>query len=208
MKEERKSVPTKLQDLAEKEGFLFAEIEGYEGYYVTTDGRVWGKQKNDFLKQYKTGRIKNYLGVMLYDKGIGKTLRVHILVAKAFLPNPQNKPQVNHKDENPENNAVNNLEWATAEENCNYGTRNYKIANQQINRKDCSKSVAQIDKAGNLIAVFPSLSEAKRQTGADCSHISRVCDNKPLFNTAGGYKWRWATEKDIKLFERDGLCGS
>jgi len=207
MKEERKGIPTKLQDLAEKEGFLFAEIEGYDGYYVTTDGRVWGKGKNGFMKQFKTGRIKNYLGVMLYDNGIGKTVRVHILVAKAFLPNPQNKPQVNHKDENPENNTVSNLEWVTAEENCNYGARNYKISKQQLNRKDHSRSVAQIDKAGNILAVFPSLSEAWRQTGVDRSHISSVCDNKPLYKTAGGYKWRWATEKEIKLLERDDLCG-
>ena len=72
---------------------------------------------------------KGYERVNLKKDGIEKTMQVHRLVALAFLPNPQNKPEVNHIDENKENNNVDNLEWVTSKENANYGTRNDKIKN-------------------------------------------------------------------------------
>ena len=202
MKDERKSVPKKLQDLAEKEGFLFAEIEGYKGYYVTTDGRVWGRQKNDFLKLIKKYNGK-YLKVSLYKDGLKKSKQVHRLVAEAFLQNPQNKPQVNHKDENPENNTVDNLEWVASKENCNYGTRSERISKATKNRKDLSKPVVQMDKEDNILEIFISMKEATRKTGLYDINIGRVCRKLGYRHTAGGYKWRWATEAEIELLRKD-----
>ena len=111
--------------------FTLQDICGYEGLYaVSTDGQVWSYRKQRFMKPDK--EIDGYLRVYLINKDKqGKFHKVHRLIAQTFLPNPENKPQVNHKDENPANNAVDNLEWATPKENCNWGTRNKKLSELQ-----------------------------------------------------------------------------
>lgn len=93
---------------------------------------------------------------------------VHRLVAEAYLPNPNNLPEINHRDECKEHNYLNNLEWSSRESNCNYGTRNERIG----------KAVAQYDKEGNFIAEFVSISEASRQTGVNLNCISNCCRGK------------------------------
>ena len=86
------------------------EIKGYEGRYgITADGRVWSFLTNKFLKQ-KTCKNR-YKSVCLYKDKIGYMHYVHRLVAEAFLPNPQNLQEVNHKDLNKGNNNLENLEW-------------------------------------------------------------------------------------------------
>ena len=107
------------------------DIPGYEGLYqVSNLGEIkslnyrnTGKEK--ILKLIKDK--KGYFHVNLYKNGKLKNLQVHRLVAMAFIPNHNNYNQVNHKDENTSNNAVENLEWCTAKYNSNYGNRNKKI---------------------------------------------------------------------------------
>lgn len=126
---------------------VWKDISGYEGIYqVSNLGRVksldreishlnrWGSMQSQKIR----GRIltakashDNYMDVVLCKGGRSETKLVHRLVAIAFIPNPDNLPQVNHKDENPRNNAVTNLEWCTAEYNSNYGNRNAKLSCSQ-----------------------------------------------------------------------------
>ena len=109
------------------------EIDGFPKYMVSNLGRIKSLNynrtgKEQILMQKKAGRNKNYFNIILFQNGKSKTLKVHRLVAQAFIPNPNNYPCVNHKDENPSNNCVSNLEWCTYEYNNNYGTRNKKVS--------------------------------------------------------------------------------
>ena len=112
---------------------IWKDIKGYEHLYqVSNLGRVKSLpkysnskgylelRKEKVLKPYKTGRKRNYLTVRFLD---GKAYKVHRLVAEAFIPNPDNLPQVNHKDENPSNNNVDNLEWCTNAYNVKYSAK-------------------------------------------------------------------------------------
>ena len=108
-------------------------------------------------------------------------LLIHRVVAQAFIPNPNNCPQVNHKDENKTNNCVSNLEWCTAKYNTNYGSGKRRGANKE------SLPVVCMDLYGNEIKTFSSITDAKKQTGAN--NISAVCKGK--LKTSGGFKWRY-----------------
>lgn len=164
---------------------IWKDIDGYEGYQVSNLGRVRRFYKNGNVRILKPISNKNgYLIVTLYKNSSSKSCRVHRLVAKAFLENPNNLPQVNHKDENPSNNIVSNLEWCDAKYNINYGTRNEKVA------EALSKVVIQIDKNTNVIInIFPSMMEAHRETGCNQAHICNCCKGKR--KSAGNYKWKY-----------------
>lgn len=110
---------------------MFKDIKGYEGRYaITSCGKVWSYRSNKFLKPQKDK--DGYLVVDLVVNYQRKNYKIHRLVAEAYIPNPENKPQVNHRDENKENNCINNLDWMTGKENCNYGTRNQRLSEIQI----------------------------------------------------------------------------
>lgn len=122
---------------------------------------------------------RGYYQIYLRKNNISCTFKPHRLVAEAFIPNPDNLPEVNHKDENKVNNRVDNLEWCTSKYNSNYGTINNRIA------KALSKPVKCVET--NI--VYKSVREANRQTKIDTTSISRVCRGKQ--QTAGGYHWKY-----------------
>ena len=104
---------------------MYKVIEGYPNYSVSDSGQVMNNKTGRILKTY--AHKDGYRAVKLYHNRKNKTLLVHRLVALAFIPNPCNYPQINHKDENTSNNCVENLEWCTGKYNCNYGGHNQRL---------------------------------------------------------------------------------
>ena len=183
---------------------IWKPISGYEGVYeVSNLGRVRSCDRfvvcNDGRKYKRKGKVlhqsydaNKYYKVALCKNGKQKNFSVHRLVAQAFLPNPENKEQVNHKDETRTNNRVENLEWATTSENINYGTRNERVAKAVSKTK--SKPVLQFTREGKFIAEFYGASEANRNTGICVSSIHRVARGVKRYKTAGGYIWKYKEE--------------
>ena len=154
------------------------DVQNYEGLYaVTSCGKVYSYKSKKFLKPRKGGA--GYLEVGLYKGGERKTYRVHRLVAEAYLPNPNNLPCVNHKDENKENNALPNLEWCDWSYNINYGSRNKRVS------QTLGKPVFCVE----LNKTFDGARAAGRELGLDNSHIIKCCNGK--LKTTGGYHWRY-----------------
>lgn len=159
----------------------FRDIKNYENYEVSNFGRVKNKKTGRILKLEKTR--DGYIRVNLCKGGIQRHALLHRLVSLAFLPNPQNLPQINHKDEDKTNNTVDNLEWCTCEYNNNYGTRNERQAEKK------SKPVLQYDLLGNLIREWPSIMKVERELGISQGNISSCCSGNR--SSAGGYLWKY-----------------
>ena len=114
-------------------------IKGYEGLYsITKNGKIWSHYgKGRWLKLYEDH--EKYIITYLCKNKRVKTLRVHRLVAQTFIPNPENKAQINHKDCNPSNNNINNLEWATRIENMQHALRMGRLTRSKEQRKRMSE---------------------------------------------------------------------
>ena len=179
--------------------------ETYDNYQVSNLGRLinlnyrrTGKAK--LMEPYEKGR--KYLQVSLYKNGKEDWIYVHQLVAETFLPNPENKPCINHKIEGDEGKKINmvffnedgsinkeksTIEWTTYEENNNYGTRNQRIFEKTTNGK-LSKPVLQLSLTGELIREYPSIKEAERNGFNHCN-ICQCCNGKQ--KTHKGFRWEY-----------------
>lgn len=166
---------------------IWKDVPDYEGLYqVSNLGRIKS------LYNYKRNgtnilipRIKRgYYTIGLRKNGKRKWFLVHRLVAKAFIPNPNNLPQINHKDENKLNNNIKNLEWCSVSYNNTYGTRIQRV------RTKTSKKVLQYDLSGNFIKEYESVSSAAKSNKIKTiSSVTKCCQGK--WKQAGGYIWKY-----------------
>ena len=155
-----------------------------EGYQVSSEGNVKSLVRKHPCNKCSRERIlkgqiqKGYKKVMIYKDNKCKWVLIHRLVALAFIPNPENKPQVNHKDGNKLNNNVDNLEWVTASEN-------QKHSVEVLHKQFHTRKVMCIETK----EVFNSLKEITEKTGINYKHISCCCKGKR--QTTGGYHWKY-----------------
>ena len=195
---------------------IWKPVVGYEDKLeVSNLGRVRGvtstfsstNQNGAVFSVTRQGRIRKlhvrengYVSLRVPDKDRRmKCLYVHRLVAEAFLPNPHGLPCVNHKDENPSNNHVDNLEWCTYQYNTNYGTRTKRFIESN------HKPVGKYDLSGNLLATYPSAEAAAVEAGVRKQQIRGVCQGRKGFLTAGGYIWRYIDKQSYPPEEANNI---
>ena len=199
--------------MEEKE--IWKDIVGFEGMYqISNMGRVKSVERTAWsglnggcyrtvperiLKAMKNSN--GYLYVQLCKDGINKNYTVHQLVGNAFLSNPQDYKELNHRDEDKTNNCVNNLEWCSRSYNLTYNGRAKKAGEKLRGRKQSeehikkrSKSILGIDKVTGLIVEFPSAKEAEREMGIAQSNITKCCKGK--LNSCGGFYWMYKNNND------------
>ena len=173
-------------------------IKEYPDYMASNTGKIKSlKRKNEIiLKPATTRKGKGYYMIILCKHGGIKYFLIHRLIAECFIPNPENKPQVNHIDGNKKNNFVENLEWCTSSENIKhtYDILHRKPNSPNINRKGILSTkyikINQIDiKTGKIINTFYGSCEAARSINIKNGHIAigRCCLGKQ--KVAYGYKW-------------------
>ena len=153
-----------------KRGKIMKNIKGYEGIYgITSCGKVWSYRNECFLKPRANN--KGYLIVGLCKHGQSKMYRVHRLVAEAYIPNPDNLPQVDHIDNDKTHNYVNNLQWITNRDNC---------------RKSHNKPILQYDLDGNFIREWKCAADVGREVN------SNICQClKGRAKSALGFIWKY-----------------
>lgn len=175
---------------------IWRDIPNFEGHYqVSNYGRVKSlyfrngqaliSNKEKILKPLNN---RGYLRVRLCEFKVRNLYSIHRLVAEAFIPNPKNKPCVNHKDGDKTNNCVENLEWCTYSENEQHSHK--VLGKQPINKK----VVYQYDLNNKIINKFNSLAEAGRSLNKSYNLISNCCNER--IKTAYGYIWKFAKESD------------
>ena len=164
-------------------------IEDYTGYYIINNNQEIVNCRTGRKMAKRIGHCEYYL-VTLSKKNVVKTLLLHRIMAYAFVPNPNNYSQVNHKDENKLNNYVDienpnnsNIEWVKPMDNANYGTRNEKCSKKR------SIPVLQYDLNGNFIKEWPSSQQIERELGYFKQGICQCLKGK--LKTAYGFIWKY-----------------
>ncbi len=168
---------------------VWKDVLGYEGLYqVSNKGNVRSVARKNSIGRKCGGRMlkpiphtNGYPQVSLYKNGIAKTKKIHRLVVEAFIPNPNNLPEVNHLDEVKDNNELSNLEWCTREYNNNHGTRNERVSQK------LSKKVRAVNVETGEVITFNSTQEAGRK-GYIQSVVAEAC--RGVYNTGEGNLYR------------------
>lgn len=154
------------------------DVKGYEGLYaVTSCGKVWSYKSDRFLSPCKTK--SGYMFVRLCKNGKVKNMFVHRLVAQTYVENKKCCPVINHKDENPLNNNVNNLEWCTIQYNINYGSHNENVSKSK--NKPCI--CIELDK------IYKSPLVASKELGIHYSRVTQCC--RDCDKSVNGYHFKY-----------------
>lgn len=165
---------------------IWKPVKDYPNYQISNLGRVKSLNYNRSGEEKILKSCTNdygYYQVSLSRNGKNKTCKIHRLVAEAFIPNPNNLPQVNHKDEDKNNNTPNNLEWCTAKYNSNYGKRITRMKDK------LKRVILQFTKDGKLIKKWDSIIDVQNELGIKQSNICKCLNGK--INSIGGYKWKY-----------------
>ena len=179
---------------------IWKSINGYEGIYeVSNKGRVRRTNNNQNVLMHYDISPLGYKRVNLSKNNTAKKFSVHRLVAETFIDNPNDYPVVNHKDERPWNNTVENLEWCTYGYNNTYNnlqTKRMKTRSNNIasGKTKMGKPVIQLDLEGNFIKEWANAERAYVELGIDSSAIRSCCKHLPHNKTAGRYRWLYKEE--------------
>lgn len=167
----------------------FVDIKGYEGLYkINKKGEIVSMNYRGHGKPHIMSNKPNaggkYYAITLRKNGEDKTYMVHRLVAETFIPNPNNLPQINHKDENGLNNVVDNIEWCDRSYNMNYGSRAKRQASQ------IKKPVLQFTLNGEFIREWDGGCDAEEfYNRREAQNIGRCC--RGVIKSAYGFLWRF-----------------
>lgn len=154
------------------------DVVGWEGYYkVTSCGKVWSVRRERFLKP--AGGKGNYQMIMLQSPDRREIDYIHRIVAKAYIPNPENHPEVNHKDEVKDHNWVNNLEWCTKHYNLAYSMKRSGRPSLKVRCVETGEE-------------YKSLHDAAKAKKIDATNLSALLKHGKAHNTLGGYHWEYA----------------
>lgn len=175
---------------------VWKDIPNYKDRYIVSNlGRVYSYLSNKILKTHISTNGYEQL-TLVASNGERVKHRVHRLVAMAFLPNPDNLPEVNHKDENKLNNCVDNLEWCTKTYNNNYGTKTSKNKNHTYKPKVQLTKEKHENPKEDIVAIYLT-AEAFDTNGFRRSPCNAVARGDKHYHTAFGY--RWAHAKVIEI---------
>ena len=176
---------------------IWKDIKGYEGLYkISNYGNVYSLHTDRYLKPGVNNKTK-YFAVCLYKNGVYITKKIHRLIAEHFIPNPDNKPCIDHIDGNRQNNKISNLRWVTHKENHNNPIT--KVKHTKLRKRKKTNAISWFKKMSKPVicieanALFTSVNEAGRALNIDARKICQVCKGK--IQTIGGYHWKYADTK-------------
>lgn len=164
---------TALESLIEKYKIEFRYIKDYEDYAISEYGDIWSFKSNMFLKTWLNHR--GYVVCILSRNGKKKNVRINRLVAEAFIPNPENLPQVGHDDDVKENNHYSNLYWTTNKENATHNGKHLKLC----------KTIKCVEND----KIFSSVGEAAAYANVKICTISNCLAGRS--KSAGGLHWEY-----------------